>query len=163
MADRQSIVAPGLLAIVTDLGRPDISSWLNSAFLLACAATMTLWSHTSDIFGRRACLLVGQAIFGAASLACGWAWNMPALIAFRSVQGIGAAALNMLVFSLVADAVPLRQRGNWQGMAARSTTSLTMAVVLELIALVFNGAGPVLGGVIVAKSTWFAGQRQADV
>ena len=120
-ADGQSIVAPGLLSIVTDLGRPDIASWLNSAFLLACAATMTLWSHASDIWGRRACLLVGQAIFGMASLACGFAWSMPALIAFRAIQGIGGAAINMLIFSLVADAVPLRQRGNWQGASAKAS------------------------------------------
>lgn len=76
---------------------------------------MTLWSHLSDVFGRRATLNAGQAIFAVGSLACGFAPSMPALIAFRTVQGIGGAAINMVIFSLVADAVPLRQRGNWQG------------------------------------------------
>lgn len=70
----------------------------------------------SDIFGRKAALLVFLAIFTLGSLACALAQSMIQLIIFRALAGVGGGALLTLVLIIVSDIVSLRERGKYQGI-----------------------------------------------
>jgi EmrB/QacA subfamily drug resistance transporter len=80
--------------------------WVISAYLLVFGAMLVFGGRLGDIFGRRKVLLVGLGIFGASSLACGLAPDAPVLIAFRVVQGVGAALLWPTAVAVVANAFP---------------------------------------------------------
>lgn len=75
------------------------------------------------------------------SVICGAAQNASMLIIGRVIQGMGSGGVEMIVPVVIADLVPLRQRGNY------------MALVLGIFAL-GTILGPILGGVIVQTTTW---------
>ena len=54
---------------------------------------MPVYGKLADLFGRKPIMLFGIGLFLLGSILCGFAWSMPALIAFRAVQGLGAGAV----------------------------------------------------------------------
>ena len=90
--------------------------WVVSAYLLVFGAMLVFGGRLGDIFGRRKILLVGLGIFGASSLACGLAPDAPVLIAFRVVQGVGAALLWPTAVAVVANAFPKELIGRSVGL-----------------------------------------------
>ena len=78
-------------------------------------------------------MLTGIAIFLLGSVLAGFAWSMPAMIAFRLIQGIGAGAIQPVTLTIVADLYPARERGKVQGY---------LASVWAISAVV----GPMVGG-----------------
>jgi MFS family permease len=93
-------------------------SWVAVAYILAYASILPVFARLAEIAGRKLMYLLGFALFGAASLLCGLALNLPLLIAFRALQGISGALLgaNSIVI-LVAAAGPER-RGRAMGVFA---------------------------------------------
>src|SRR3954466_7268153 len=67
--------------------------WVANAYMLTFGALLLLGGRIGDLIGRRRLLLAGLAVFTLASLACGLASSGSGLIAFRAVQGLGAAAM----------------------------------------------------------------------
>ncbi|MGN6171065.1 MAG: MFS transporter [Solirubrobacteraceae bacterium] len=67
--------------------------WTISAYMLTLGSLFIIAGRIGDIFGRRRVLLGGIAVFGAASAACAVAPNLPVLVAFRVLQGVGAAVI----------------------------------------------------------------------
>ena len=132
----QTIVATALPQVVSDLGGLSSYSWVFTAYLLAATVTVPLYGKLGDIHGRRPLILIAIAIFLVGSALCGLAQNMPELVVFRAVQGIGAGGLFPLAIATVGSIVPPRDRGRYQG----------------LIGAVFAAAsivGPLVGGFIV--------------
>jgi EmrB/QacA subfamily drug resistance transporter len=80
-------------------------------------------------------------VFIAGSALCGLARSMTGLILFRGLQGLGAGGLMVLAQTSIADLVPPRQRGRYQGL---------ITGVFALCSV----AGPVLGGVITDALSW---------
>jgi EmrB/QacA subfamily drug resistance transporter len=76
-------------------------SWVVSAYILAFGALLMLGGRLADLFGRRRMFVAGLVIFGIASLAGGLASSIGELIAFRALQGLGAAALAPAARSIV--------------------------------------------------------------
>jgi MFS family permease len=85
--------------------------------------------------------LVIVTVYLVGSVICGAAQNASMLIIGRVIQGMGSGGVEMIVPVVIADLVPLRQRGNY------------MALVLGIFAL-GTVLGPVLGGVIIQTTTW---------
>lgn len=73
-----------------------------SAFVLSLAVMPLIWGPASDRFGRKPIVLFGILLFVAASVACALATTLPALLVFRLVQGIGAAA-TATTFAIIRD------------------------------------------------------------
>src|SRR5438105_1942703 len=96
----QTVVATAMPRIVRDLSGLELYAWVTTAYLLSSTAMVPIYGKLSDIYGRRAILLFGVALFLAASALCGLAPSMPALIAFRGLQGLGAAALTSTAFAV---------------------------------------------------------------
>jgi len=136
-----TIVATALPTIAGKLGGIELYSWVFSAFLLMQAVTIPIYGKLSDLFGRKPVLIAGILIFLAGSILCGIAWSMPALVAFRFLQGVGAGAIHPLASTLIGDLYTLEERGRVQGY---------MSSVWGVSAIV----GPLAGALIVQHASW---------
>src|SRR5215470_19228785 len=136
VAIEATIVSTAMPQIVTQLGGLRLYSWVFSSFLLAQTAMTVVFGKLSDTYGRKPVMLVGIAIFLVGSVLAGFAWSMPALIAFRLIQGAGAGAVQPVALTIVADLYPARERGKVQGYLA---SVWAVSAVL----------GPVVGGLII--------------
>lgn len=137
----QTIVSTALPTIVSDLGGMEHLSWVVTAYLLASTAATPLWGKLGDMYGRKKLFQTVIVIFLIGSALCGIAQNMPQLIAFRAVQGLGGGGLMVLSMAIVGDIVPPRERGRYQGV----------------FGAVFGASsvlGPLLGGVFTERLSW---------
>src|SRR5262249_47944619 len=75
--------------------------WVVTAYALTFGGLLLLGGRAADLLGRRRILMLGLAIFTAASLACGRATGEAFLIASRAVQGVGAAIMLPAALSIV--------------------------------------------------------------
>jgi EmrB/QacA subfamily drug resistance transporter len=136
-----SIVGPALPRIVSDLGGLSHLSWVVTAFALASTASTPLYGKLSDQYGRRPAFFVSIGLFLLGSMLCGAAHSMAWLIGARAIQGLGAGGLVTLSQTTIADVVPPRERGRYQG---------NIASVFAVCSI----AGPLLGGVITDMLNW---------
>jgi EmrB/QacA subfamily drug resistance transporter len=137
----QSIVGTALPRIVSDLGGLDHLSWVVTAYLLTSTAATPLWGKISDLYGRRPIFQLAIAIFLLGSALCGLSQNMPQLIAFRALQGIGGGGLFAIALSIIGDIIAPRERGRYQGY---------FGAVFGLSSV----AGPLLGGWFTDGPGW---------
>src|ERR1700720_1585681 len=99
-----TIVNVGLPTLVRQLHASDSQlQWVVDAFNLLFAGSVLAMGSLSDRFGRRGMLLSGLAVFGLASLAGGLMDSAGALIAARSVMGVGAAMVFPSTLSLISN------------------------------------------------------------
>src|SRR5215216_4116020 len=83
-----TILATAVPSIVEDLGGFTQFPWLFSVYLLAQAISVPIYGKLADLGGRKPMMLLGVGLFILGSILCGIAWSMPALIAFRLIQGL---------------------------------------------------------------------------
>jgi EmrB/QacA subfamily drug resistance transporter len=136
-----TIIATAVPSIVDDLGGFAQFPWLFSIYLLAQAVSVPIYGRLADIFGRKPIMLFGIGLFLAGSIMCGLAWSMPALIAFRAIQGLGAGAVQPMSMTIAGDIYTLAERAKAQGY---------LASVWAMSAVV----GPTLGGVFSQYLSW---------
>lgn len=137
-----TVVNIALPAIGRDLGAGVAGlTWTVNAYTLTLAAFVLVGGSLGDRFGRRRVFLVGVAWFGAASLACAVATGVGGLVAFRALQGVGAALLTPGALAIIQATFRPEDRsraiGAWSGLAG-----ITGAV------------GPFLGGWLVGVGSW---------
>jgi EmrB/QacA subfamily drug resistance transporter len=137
----QTIVATSLSTMARDLDGWELMSWVVSVYLVASTVTTPIYGRLSDIYGRRPVLLIGIALFLGSSVLCALSQTMPQLIASRALQGIGGGGLRSVSQAAIADVIPPRERGRYQGYF-----SSVMAFS--------NLLGPVLGGFFADYLTW---------
>ncbi|MFD4140346.1 DHA2 family efflux MFS transporter permease subunit [Streptomyces sp. NPDC058572] len=137
----QTIVATALPTIVSELGGLNHLSWVVTAYMLAATAATPLWGKLGDQYGRKKLFQAAIVIFLIGSALCGMAQNMPQLIGYRALQGLGGGGLMVLSMAIVGDIVPPRERGRYQGLfgAVFGATSVL---------------GPLLGGLFTEHLSW---------
>jgi multidrug resistance protein len=136
-----TIVATAMPTIVGEIGGFELLSWVFTIYLLTQAVTTPIYGRLSDLYGRKPVLLFGIVLFTAASMLCGLAWNMPSLIVFRAIQGLGAGAISPVGRTLIGDIYHGADRARMQGYVSG----------------VFIGSallGPVVGAFLVAHTIW---------
>ncbi len=137
----QTIVSTALPKIASELHGLSKYSWVATAYLLTSAVSTPLYGKISDMFGRKRIFQIAIGIFLAGSILCGAAQSMNQLILFRGLQGVGAGGLMTLVFAIVGDIVPPRQRGRYQGY---------FGAVFAISSVI----GPLLGGLFTDHLSW---------
>ena len=137
----QTIVATALPTIVSEIGGLSHLAWIVTAYLLATTIVVPLYGKLGDLLGRRLVLQAAVIIFLIGSALCGIAQNLPELIAFRIVQGLGGGGLIVTAVAVVGDIVPPRERGRYQGFFGGIFGISTVI-------------GPLLGGFIVDNLSW---------
>lgn len=135
-----TVVNIALERIGTDLGASFAGlQWTINAYTLTLAGLILLGGSLGDRFGRRRVFLIGVVWFAAASLLCGLAWNIEALIAARALQGVGGALLTPGSLAIIAASFSGTDRaaavGAWSGLGG-----------------VAGAVGPFVGGFLVEWS-----------
>jgi EmrB/QacA subfamily drug resistance transporter len=115
--------------------------WVISVYMLALGAFMVPAGRIGDIFGRRRALLAGIALFGLSSALCALAPSATLVIAFRALQGLGAALIFPVSVSVLTNAFP----------AVRASHAIGLAYG---IAGLGNAAGPLIGGLLTETVGW---------
>jgi EmrB/QacA subfamily drug resistance transporter len=97
-----AIVNVALPTIKTDLDFSQESlQWVVTAYSILFGGVLLLGGRMADLIGRRRLFMAGLAVFTAASLLDGLAWSEGSLIAFRAVQGLGAALVSPAALSIL--------------------------------------------------------------
>src|SRR3989441_8388142 len=97
-----AIVNVALPSIKTDLGFSQESlQWVITAYSIFFGGVLLLGGRLADLLGRRRLFIAGLLLFTISSLLDGLAWSEGSLIAFRSLQGLGAALLSPAALSIL--------------------------------------------------------------
>ncbi|MEQ1567423.1 MAG: MFS transporter [Myxococcota bacterium] len=136
-----TVVTTAMPTVVADLGGIEWYGWVGASYLLASTLAVPLFGKLSDVLGRKRVLYFGVATFLAGSLAAGFAPGLLALVVARTVQGLGAGAMQPTTLTIVGDLFSLGERGKVQ--AAFGTVWGASGAL-----------GPLLGGWIVSQWSW---------
>jgi EmrB/QacA subfamily drug resistance transporter len=137
-----TVVNVALPAIARDLGGGLTGlQWTIDAYLLTLGSLIIFGGSLGDMYGRRKIFIAGLGAFTIASLLCGLAPSIGALIAARAIQGIGGALLVPSSLAIISASFHPADRGQavgaWSGLSGVSTAF-----------------GPFLGGYLVDAVSW---------
>ena len=115
--------------------------WVVTGYLLSLAVFIPVSGWAGDRFGTKRIFMFALSLFTAGSLACGLAWSIESLIAFRLLQGVGGGMLTPVGTAMLFRAFPPAER-------ALASAVLTIPIVVA------PASGPVLGGYLVEYQSW---------
>jgi MFS family permease len=139
-----SIVTITFPALEHDFGAPVAAvQWVSLAYLLGLVALLAPAGRLGDAVGRKLVYTYGFVVFTVASLACGLAPSLGALVLLRLVQAVGAAMLQSNSVALVTTSAPKDKMRFALGVQA-GAQSIGLAL------------GPTLGGLLTATVGWRA-------
>src|SRR6478609_3375764 len=137
-----TIVNIAIPDLVTELNATlETVLWVGSAYSLTYTVLLITAGRLGDIYGPRRLFLLGLTVFTAASLASGLSQTPGQLIAFRALQGVGAALLAPQGLPIITSFLPAANRG-----PAFAATGIMSGLGVLL--------GPTLGGYIVTNFGW---------
>ncbi|MEM1630322.1 MAG: MFS transporter [Saccharolobus sp.] len=114
--------------------------WVIILYLLVIAVFTTQLGRLGDIYGRARFYNIGFAIFTLGSILCGAAPSALFLVAFRGIQGLGAAMMQANSGAIIADIFPPNQRGRAYGYNSIGwNTGATLGIVLGGFITTFIG------------------------
>jgi MFS family permease len=137
----QTVVATAIPTISKDLGSDAGYAWIGAAYLLANAIAAPIWTKLSDIWGRKAVLLIAVALYACFSIICALAPSMMVLISGRALQGTAGGGLVQVVYAVIADLFSMRTR------------ALYLALLQTMWAAA-GGLGPLVGGALAEHASW---------
>ncbi|MDH2416282.1 MDR family MFS transporter [Nocardioides sp. CER19] len=136
-----TIVSTALPTIVGDLGGGNHVSWVVTAYLLTQTVSAAVVGKLGDQFGRKRVFQTSVVVFIIGSALCGLSPGMGWLIGSRAIQGIGGGGLTVTATALIADVIPLRDRGRYQG---------SLGAVFGVTTVL----GPLIGGYFTDNLSW---------
>lgn len=117
------------------------SVWIVNVYQLAMVATLLPFAALGESAGYRRVATGGLALFTLASLGCALAWNLPALVAARLLQGLGASAIMGVTTAMLRAIYPAQLQGRGFGVNA-------------LVVAVAFAVGPTLASLILSFASW---------
>src|SRR5436190_3664012 len=138
---QQTMVIPALPTLQRDLDTTTTwVTWVLTVFLLVASVATPILGKLGDQYGKERVLLISLLLFLAGSVGAALAWNIWVLIAWRALQGAGAAVFP-LSYGIIRDEFPREKVG----------------MAIGLVSAVFGiggGFGIVLSGLIVDNMSW---------
>jgi EmrB/QacA subfamily drug resistance transporter len=136
-------VAIALPTLQGDLGaEPVEGQWVLTAYGLTFGSALLLGGSLGDSYGRRRVLVAGMVLFAVGSLLAGTAPSLPALIAGRALQGLGAAGAVPAALALIASLLPA---------GPQRSRALSMLAAMASLGVI---SGLLLGGIITDLLGW---------
>jgi DHA2 family multidrug resistance protein len=137
-----SIVNVALSDIRTSFGTPiDQIGWVSTGYMMANIVVIPMTGWFQRRFGFRRYFSASVMIFTIASALCGLAWNLPSLVLFRILQGMGGGAIIPTSQAILFSRYPRAQHG----MAA---------ALFGLGAITGPLLGPSIGGYMIEWASW---------
>src|SRR5437870_2272224 len=138
-----AIVNVALPSIRTDLHfSQEGLQWVITAYSIFFGGVLLLGGRLADLLGRRRLFIAGLVLFTVSSLLDGLAWSEGSLIAFRSLQGLGAALLSPAALSILPTTFREgRERNLALGIWGAASGSR-------------GAAGVLLGGALTRRLNW---------
>ena len=137
-----TVVLLALFPMAADLHSDFVTmTWVIIAYLVVNTALVLSLGRLADMYGMKLLYNVGFVIFTIGSALCGFAPDGVSLVAFRVVQGTGAALLTSNSFAILSEAFPRNETGRAFGL---------QSIVWGL----GNVLGVVVGGIIITYTTW---------
>jgi EmrB/QacA subfamily drug resistance transporter len=145
MSGLDSSISNTVLPVISRALQADVAAveWVVAVYLLVLSGLVLIFGRLSDMLGHRRVYLAGFGLFVVGSGACAFAPTIELLIAFRGVQGLGAAMLTASSPAILTNAFPESRRGRVLGLQAT-------AVYIGL------AVGPSLGGGLAQTFGWGA-------
>ena len=140
----QTLLGNATPRIVDELAAPELYGWVAGSYLVCSTLLLPLFSQYTDRLGTRRVLVAGHACFLTGTLLMSWAPTMPALLAARAIQGVGAAAITPAVLAAL-------------GLSLDASSRARALSRLAIIQLVANLIGPPLGGWFTDGPGWRLG------
>jgi DHA2 family multidrug resistance protein len=116
-------------------------AWVSTGYILSTVIVMPIVAFLSSRFGRKNFYIFSVLIFTGSSMLCGVAWDLPSMIIFRILQGIGGGALIPLSQSILRETYPPEEQAMAMGIYG-------MGIVLG------PALGPTLGGWLTDNYSW---------
>ena len=136
-----TVVGTAMPTVIGELGGLSLYPWVFASYLLAATVTGPIFGKLSDTYGRKPIYLTGIFLFLTGSLLAGTSETMSGLITFRTVQGLGAGAVQPVAITIVGDIFELEARARVQGL---------FGAVWGISAVI----GPAAGGLITDYISW---------
>jgi MFS transporter, DHA2 family, multidrug resistance protein len=116
-------------------------TWVATAYILSSVIMMPIVALLSARFGRKNLFMGSVLLFTLTSMLCGLAWDLPSMVVFRTLQGIGGGALMPISLAILRESFPPEEHG--------------MAMGLFGLGVVLGPAfGPTLGGWLTDHFAW---------
>src|SRR5256885_9353373 len=116
-------------------------TWVSTAYIIATVLIMPLTGFLGSLFGQKRLYLASLVVFLIGSALCGLARSLPALVAFRAIQGLGGGALQPTQQAILRQTFPAKEQGMAMAMFA-------------MVIMVGPAVGPTLGGWITDNYSW---------
>ncbi|WP_332065502.1 multidrug effflux MFS transporter [Bartonella sp. CB189] len=137
------IVLPAMPSILESLhiNNENYQNYIISCYLISYGVTQIFFGPISDRYGRRKLILIGLAFYSITSVCCAFVSSFPVLLVLRVLQGMGGAAMRVIIISIIRDLYSGRK----------------MAEVISIVMMVFLIApmiGPAVGQIILSFGSW---------
>jgi EmrB/QacA subfamily drug resistance transporter len=136
-----TVVGTAMPTVIGELGGLELYPWAFASYLLAATVIGPVFGKLSDTYGRKPVYLAGIFLFLLGSVLAGTSQSMGALILFRTLQGLGAGAVQPVAITIMGDIFELETRARVQGL---------FGAVWGISAVV----GPAAGGFITDLISW---------
>ena len=136
-----TVVGTAMPTVIGELGGLALYPWVFASYLLAATVTGPVFGKLADTYGRKPIYLTGIFLFLLGSVLAGTSETMAGLIAFRTLQGLGAGAVQPVAVTIIGDIFELESRARVQGL---------FGAVWGISAVI----GPATGGLITDYVSW---------
>jgi EmrB/QacA subfamily drug resistance transporter len=136
-----TVVGTAMPTVIGELGGLELYPWAFASYLLAATVMGPIFGKLSDTYGRKPVYLAGIFLFLLGSVLAGTSQSMGALILFRTLQGLGAGAVQPVAITIMGDIFELETRARVQGL---------FGAVWGISAVI----GPAIGGFITDLISW---------
>ncbi|KAF7305394.1 Major facilitator transporter-like protein [Mycena chlorophos] len=137
----QTILSTALPQIATSFNSFTLQGWISSSFILAQTVFLLFYGQLLRVFPAKYTMLFATALFELGSIVCATAQNVGALVAGRTVSGVGAAGILVSMIQIIAQTTRLQDRPRLFAI---------VGAIFGLAAII----GPLIGGALTDRAGW---------